>query len=319
LILHFFSLAQYPPPAGQPGSTAIFRDSSILVNWAKTCSIQVGYINIADTSVYYAGSNKANFGTYLDGIGKADDHVVSLGDGGIATLSFDPPISNGKGFDFAVFENGLSDNFLELGFVEVSSDGNRFVRLPSVSLTQDTSQISTFGFLDAVKINNLAGKYRVLFGTPFDLEEVKDSSSIDLLHIRQVRIIDVGGSLNPLFASHDSYGHIINDPWPTPFNTGGFDLDAVGVIHEDLQSVNEPVPLPIRIFPMPVEKWMQVVITSGEQVSFSLYNVQGEIIERNISFKGSGMFDFSSMPAGVYIGLFTFRDGRTQTQKIIKL
>ena len=30
----------------------------------------------------------------------------------------------------------------------------------------------------------------------------------------------------------DSQGHQINDPWPTNFPTGGFDLDAVGVINE---------------------------------------------------------------------------------------
>jgi hypothetical protein len=34
------------------------------------------------------------------------------------------------------------------------------------------------------------------------------------------------------YASCDSQGHQINDPWPTPFPTGGFDLDAVGVIHQ---------------------------------------------------------------------------------------
>jgi hypothetical protein len=34
------------------------------------------------------------------------------------------------------------------------------------------------------------------------------------------------------YASYDSQGHQINDPWPTNFPTGGFDLDAVGVINE---------------------------------------------------------------------------------------
>ena len=168
----------------------------MIVNWAKTCSVHLGYINIADTSIYYAGSNKANWGVESDALDKSDDHVISLGDGGFATLTFEPPISNGNGFDFAVFENGLGDNFLELGFVEVSSDGIRFVRFPSISLTPETPQIGTFGFLDATKINNLAGKYRVLFGTPFDLEELKDSSGLDLMHITHVRIIDVVGCCN---------------------------------------------------------------------------------------------------------------------------
>ena len=30
----------------------------------------------------------------------------------------------------------------------------------------------------------------------------------------------------------DSLGNWINDPWPTNFQTSGFDLDAVGVIHQ---------------------------------------------------------------------------------------
>ncbi|MFN6048554.1 MAG: T9SS C-terminal target domain-containing protein, partial [Bacteroidota bacterium] len=51
----------------------------------------------------------------------ASNGVVSLGDGGIATLTFDPPITNGDGFDFAVFENTFLDTFLELAFVEVST------------------------------------------------------------------------------------------------------------------------------------------------------------------------------------------------------
>ena len=37
--------------------------------------------------------------------------------------------------------------------------------------------------------------------------------------------------MNNLYASYDSQGNIINDPFPTPFETGGFDLDAIGVIH----------------------------------------------------------------------------------------
>ena len=319
MIVHFFSFAQYPPPAGQPGSTAIFRDSSIVINWAKSCSVQLGYINITDTSVYYAGSNKANYGIPEDAIGRADDHVVSLGDGGIATLTFDPPVKNGDGFDFAVFENGLNDVFLELAFVEVSSDGNRFVRFPSVSLTQDSTQIYTFGTLDATKIDNLAGKYRVLFGTPFDLEKIKDSSGIDLQNIHMVRIIDVVGCINPLFATHDSYGHIVNDPWPTPFNTGGFDLDAVGVINENLQSVENLFFSNIRIFPNPVQQRVQVVVPSGGQVLFELFNVRGEMILSKMVVKGSKILDLSGIPAGIYAGIVTYPDGRIETRKIIKL
>ena len=44
---------------------------------------------------------------------------------------------NGNSWDFCVFENAFNDSFLELGFVEVSSNGNDFYRFPSTSFTQD--------------------------------------------------------------------------------------------------------------------------------------------------------------------------------------
>jgi len=46
-----------------------------------------------------------------------------------------------------------------------------------------------------------------------------------------VRVVDVIGSILSAYATHDSVGHVVNDPWPTPFDTGGFDLDAIGVLH----------------------------------------------------------------------------------------
>ena len=45
---------------------------------------------------------------------------------------------NGNSWDFCVFENAFNDSFLELGFVEVSSNGNDFYRFPSTSFTQDS-------------------------------------------------------------------------------------------------------------------------------------------------------------------------------------
>ncbi|MGQ9845943.1 MAG: DUF4465 domain-containing protein [Bacteroidales bacterium] len=232
--INAFSQGPYAPAAGQPGSTAIHTDSSIIKSWAKGIELYRGWVKISDTTVYYNGSNKASFGYPSLALGKAQEnsfHVVSLGDGGIATLTFDRPIKNGPGPDFAVFENGFSDTFLELAFVEVSSDGERFVRFPAVSLTQTTTQVGGFGNLDPTNIHNLAGKYRQGYGTPFDLNDIIDSSNIDLNNIRFVRIIDVVGSIDSTYATYDSQGHKINDPWPTPYHTCGFDLDAIGIIN----------------------------------------------------------------------------------------
>jgi hypothetical protein len=168
---------------------------------------------------------------------------VSLGDAGVATLTFENPIADGPGYDFAVFENGFAPNpsepnimFLELAFVEVSSDGVHYEPFDAVSLTQSEAQVPAFGFsstIDTTDIHNFAGKYRMGYGTPFDLEEIRDVNDlVDVAAITHIRLIDVVGTLQSEYACSDSLGNVINDPWPTDFSTGGFDLDAVGVINQ---------------------------------------------------------------------------------------
>ena len=153
---------------------------------------------------------------------------------GVAVVTFDQPISNGEGYDFAVFENALNSTFLELAFVEVSSDGVHFYRFPSVSNTQTTTQIANAGSVDATNLKNLAGKYMVGWGTPFDLAELAGYSNLDINNITHVRIVDVVGTIDPMYASIDKNGHIINDPYPTNFTdngTGGFDFSGVAVMN----------------------------------------------------------------------------------------
>ncbi len=220
----------YPPAAGQSGSTAIYKDDPCFVAWATGCEVVRGPMDISNPS-----AGDASCGLPEDAIGKAEGtsyDVVSLGDGGYATLTFDAPIWDGPGWDFAVFENGFSDTFLELAFVEVSSDGVNFFRFDSVSLTQTDTQVGGFGALDPTNIHNLAGKYRQGYGTPFDLSELANTPGLDINHITHVRVIDVVGSIDDAYCRYDSQGHKINDPWPTPFSSSGFDLDAVGVINQ---------------------------------------------------------------------------------------
>jgi hypothetical protein len=317
MYMPFVARGQFPPPAGQPGSTAIFKDTTIFVNWAKACTIHVGYINISDTSIQDAGSNKANFGVPSDAIGKSDDHVVSLGDGGFATLFFDPPIADGQGFDFAVFENGLNDTFLELAFVEVSSDGEKFVRFPSSSLTAEDPQIATFGSLNATNLNNLAGKYRVFYGTPFDLNGLSDSSGLDILHISNVRVIDVVGCMKPGYSTYDSFGHKVNDPWPTNFYTGGFDLDAVGVIHEATQSVPDGNGSGINVFPNPCSDQLKILNPSGLRIIVDLVNFMGKSVLHE-SLTGKINIDMTRFDPGMYIVQCTFEDGTRMYQKVVK-
>jgi hypothetical protein len=229
----------FAPAAGLSGSTAIAKDDPAIVGWATGVSELIrGPRDLRVPSVL------ADWGSPSAALGIADAEidsfpVVSLGDGGSITLTFDLPIANGVGADFAVFENSFVDDFLELAFVEVSSDGTHFYRFPSISLTPTATQIGPFSPLDPTNLHNLAGKYRAGFGTPFDLSDLTPFAGVelDLMNIRYVRVRDVVGSIDPLFGSTDSEGRLINDPWPTNFSTGGFDLDAIAVLH---QNVPEP-------------------------------------------------------------------------------
>lgn len=233
-VLFFASRAwagPYAPAAGQLGSTAIANSSSSIVEWANGFQNLVrGPLDIANP-----GLGNASFGTGNEALGLADgnaSHIVSLGDGGQITLSFAQPITNGPGIDLAVFENSFADTFLELAFVEVSSNGTDFARFPAVSLTQTATQVGSFGSLDPTNLDNLAGKYRAGFGTPFDLSQVVGlSANVDVDHIQFVRIVDVIGTINSALGSHDSLGNLVNDPYNTPFASGGFDLDGVAVLH----------------------------------------------------------------------------------------
>ena len=217
-------------PVGTEDCTAIAANNSTIVDWATTCVVTRGPANIA-----IANSPMVTYGNDTMAIGPvslSDNlNVVSLGDGGSALLTFAGHLTNGEGPDFAVFENSFNDAFLELAFVEVSTDGETFVRFPASSFTQTETQISDTGSIDPTNINNLAGKFRKGYGTPFDLEELRGAEGINIDSINYVRIVDVVGSIDPQYATRDAEGRIINDPWPTNGPTGGFDLAGVGAIN----------------------------------------------------------------------------------------
>jgi len=320
LVFSTLLFAQYPVPAGQPGTSAMHKDSTAFIGWASTCIIERGYVNIADTTFIdiLSNSNKTTYGNNGDAIGPADDMVVSLGDHGSALLGFDPPIVNRTGPDFAVFENSFGDSFLELGFVEVSSDGQRFVRFPAVSLTPDNQQISTFDTLDATKIHNFAGKYRHGYGTPFDLADIEDSLGLDLNHIIFIRVIDVVGCILDPYATTDSQGHKVNEPWPTPFNTGGFDLDAIGTIHTKAAGLNDEHYLSsLHIYPNPVTGIVTVESSRLSMVKLKLSDPSGKVLlESDITNKA--ILDLTSFPGGIYFASVMLKDGNTITKKIIK-
>ena len=314
VVLPLLSVAQFAPPAGQEGTTAMHCDSSAFVAWATGCVVERGPMRIDKPE-----NGVASYGIDADGLGKADgETLVSLGDGGIAVLTFDSPICNQAGPDFAVFENPLENAqqpgffFLELGFVEVSSDGENFFRFPAVSLIPTETQVGSFSCVEPSLIHNFAGKYAPLYGTPFDLDELPDDALLDKNRITHVRIVDVVGNIDPEYATYDSEGHAVNDPWPTPFPSSGFDLDAVGVIHDLAHcGVEDHTPITTLVYPNPVQDILFIHAENVTSVAvFTLTGQQVRTAERDA-------VDVSSLPSGLYFVAIQL-DDHTIVNKIVK-
>ena len=183
------SAGPYSPAGGLPGSTAISVDDPGIVEWAAGCAVVRGLRRID-----IPGNGYSYFGAPDNAVGKpsADDtfDCVSLGQGGTATLTFDRPIVNGPGNDFAVFSNGFAAGWIKPAFVEVSSNGTDFFRFPSVSLTPIAKQVQSFDTLDPTNLYDLAGKDPVGYGTPLDLSELAGVSPLlDVNAVTQVRLV----------------------------------------------------------------------------------------------------------------------------------
>lgn len=310
---YFF--AQYAPPAGEAGTTAVANDSSLIINWAnEVISSEIGRQDISDPmSPLVTFGNADNALGYAEGTSTA---VISLGDGGSITLGFPYPIKNGESWDFVVFENSFSDTYLEFAHVEVSSDGDRFVRIPSYSAIQTTTQTAGFGNSNATEVHNLAGKYRQGFGTPFDLDDISDSAAIDLNSILYVRIVDVVGSIDPALGSRDSEGNLINDPFTTAFESGGFDLDGVGVIHElnPSASSDQFVQQTLQVYPNPTSGLL--FVRGFENVAqLDLFTINGTFIT-DLPIQSTVNLESLALDFGFYLLAITTEGGDKVIQKI---
>jgi len=257
---------------GLDGRHAAPADNDAIVNpifraWA---AFVVSYAPAAGVDPLWADPNNALGPATGDNV----YGIVSLGDlkrsqidsnqpPGQITLAFGETIRNGNGYDFVVFENGLISQmntsggsvagqmFAELGYVEVSSNGQDFARFPAVSLTPDS--VGPYGTIQISNVYNLAGKHPnaggICTGTPFDLQEIADDPKViagivDINNINYVKIVDIPGSgdfrdeagrcmdpSTPPFWAHYVSSHPIYDAWLT-FGSGGFDLEAIGVLKE---------------------------------------------------------------------------------------
>jgi len=318
LISSLISAQSYAPYADQPGSTAIARNSSVFIGWATGITVVRGPQDITNPT-----GPLASVGTPSNGMkgGTSGTDVVCLGDGGSAILTFDTPIADGSGFDFAVFENGFQTGgpgfaFLELAFVEVSSDGVNFFRFPSHSETQTDTQVGSFAGIDCRYINNLAGKYTSGYGTPFDLSEIPNNALLDKDNVTHVKIIDVIGTINPAYASYDSKGNKINDPYSTAFPSGGFDLSGVGVINQKTLALEDFNSASVALYPNPASDVVYFNHNNKES-SIVIYDVTGQVVKK-LPVANYTEIIVSDLNTGTYLFEVSTEERKTIKKIVIK-
>ncbi|MBK8978441.1 MAG: hypothetical protein IPM29_21275 [Planctomycetes bacterium] len=169
--------------------------------------------------------------------------VHSLGIGGSLTLGFDVTIQDGPGADLIVFENAFASSsepwttFAEVCFVEVSSNGVDFARVPS-RYTGPQVDPGAFAFVHTGFYAGLGGTLPTRLGAadpedivlaggdPIDLAELGAdplviAGRVDLRAIALVRLVDVRSGVDV-----DASGAPIRDA-----GAGSADIDAVTVLH----------------------------------------------------------------------------------------
>jgi hypothetical protein len=244
LLVFLLLIAATAAAAGPFTDEGIDKDDPRLIAWAAAYQ---DYRPAADVEPQYMDPTKAlgpATGEFLDIVSLGERPLGSPDAPGAITLLFDEPLRNRPGFDLAVFENSFPSGdglFIELAFVEVSTDGENWARFPSVSLTAEP--VPQYGTLDPTEVYNLAGKhqnaYGAAFGTTFDFDDLLGEPAVvdgwvDLDDIQFVRIVDIpGGGDYEDAATALGYdvNHPIYDAYPT-IGSAGFDVEAVGVIDE---------------------------------------------------------------------------------------
>lgn len=318
LFVLFLQAQNFAPQVGILGTTAMYKNDNRFVEWASSVTVTRGYLDIA-----FPDNGFVDYGLENNALGQPNNSVVSLGDAGEAVIQFNHAITNGQGADFAIFENGFLQEegsemaFLEFAFVEVSTDGVEYVRFPATSETPTDLQTDSFGFTNARNVHNLAGKYIANYGTPFDLEDLNNltqGTTVNLNNINYIKLIDVVGTVNPSFAMYDSQNNIINDPYPTAFSSGGFDLDAVGVIHNTTTTaINDTYTSNLSVYPNPVTDVLKIR-TTQKIIRMKLFSVTGKALQIT---DNSTILNMKYFDKGVYF-LHVKTNRETKIFKVIK-
>ncbi len=177
-----------------------------------------------------------------------------------------------------------------------------FFRFPATCNIQDTQQTDNFTYLDASQVDNLAGKYIAGYGTPFDLEALKGTTGLNIENITHVRLVDVIGSIDAAHASYDKNNKAINDPYPSVYPSGGFDLNAVGVINSNKPTGIDrlAIDLQLRMYPNPVSDQLNLEVQSDRELQYQLTDIGGRVL-RSGSFKHTTGMSTATLAPGLYL------------------
>lgn len=209
-------------------------------------------------ATYVVGSE--NQGAADNILGSVDGSwAIGSGQAGWITVGFDQAITNGPGSDFAVWENGFVVSgtggriYAELGYVDVSTDGDNWVEFPSAYLEVESGNPN----IDPTYVYNLAGNYKAHYipvedreGTPFNLDDILSTDAVlaglvDPNAINYVRLRDIigGGEGGDNWDQATYFGydrdHLIHDGISYG---GGADWDAIGVMNA------VPIPAAVWLF-----------------------------------------------------------------------
>ncbi|MFK7784271.1 MAG: T9SS type A sorting domain-containing protein, partial [Crocinitomicaceae bacterium] len=113
-----------------------------------------------------------------------------------------------------------------------------------------------------------------------------------------VKIIDVVGMISGNHVQTDSNGNPINDPYPTAFASGGFDLDAVGVIHQGPVGLNEHDNVLFNVYPNPAQSGGTINVSSETNVKeLTLISLSGKVVAKS----DSTIIQLNNEANGIYI------------------
>mgnify|MGYP006235683977 FL=1 len=145
------------------------------------------------------------------------------------------------------------------------------------------------------------------------MEELNGTAGLDINNITHVKVIDVVGMISGDHIQYDSNGNAINDPYATAFASGGFDLDAIGVIHQGPLGTDEHEGLSFQVYPNPAHSNGIVSVSADIAIEhLVLTSLTGE----HISQSKTNSIQLGYLSSGAYLLQIKTASG-THTSRIL--